>query len=82
MQSLSDQALQVASDVPGNRDIIRHNETGLLFGDDTTMAKGILALYRNRSAAGALGVRIREDFKRRFDTELEIDALLSAYAAA
>lgn len=72
----------VAADHGGNRDLIRHKETGLLFGDEESMAKAVLALYRNRSAAGALGVRIREDFTRRFSPEGEIDALLSAYAAA
>jgi glycosyltransferase involved in cell wall biosynthesis len=72
----------VAADVPGNRDMIRHKETGLLFAAEEDMAKQVMALYRNRSAAGALGVRIREDFQRRFDTAREIDSLLSAYAAA
>ena len=72
----------IASDVPGNRELIRHKETGLLFGSDEEMAKQILALHRNRSAAGSLGVRIREDFQRRFDQDREIGALLSAYAAA
>lgn len=72
----------VASDVPGNRELVRHKETGLLFTDEESMAKVVLALYRNRSAAGALGVRIREDFKRRFDPDREIGRLLSSYAAA
>ncbi len=72
----------VAADVPGNRDLIRHKETGLLFASEEDMAKQVMALYRNRSAAGALGVRIREDFQRRFDAVREIDTLLSAYAAA
>lgn len=72
----------IASDVPGNRELIRHKETGLLFQGEDEMAKQILALYRNRSAAGALGVRIREDFSRRFGEQAEIRALLSAYAAA
>ena len=72
----------VASDVPGNRELIRHKETGLLFQSEEDMAKQIMALYRNRSAAGALGVRIREDFHRRFDADREIRSLLSAYAAA
>ncbi len=72
----------VAADVPGNRDLIRHRETGLLFASEDDMAKQVMALYRNRSAAGALGVRIREDFQRRFDGQREIAALLSAYAAA
>lgn len=72
----------VASAVPGNLELIRHKETGLLWHDEEEMAKQILALYRNRTAAGAIGVRIREDFQRRFGTEQEIAGLLSAYAAA
>jgi glycosyltransferase involved in cell wall biosynthesis len=72
----------IAADVAGNRELIRHNETGLLFANEGDMAKQVLALYRNRSAAGALGVRIREDFQRRFSSDREISALLSAYAAA
>lgn len=72
----------VASDVPGNRELVRHKETGLLYTDEEGMARAVLALHRKRSAAGALGVRMREDFRRRFDPEKEIDGLLSAYAAA
>ncbi|MCA8944368.1 MAG: glycosyltransferase family 4 protein, partial [Planctomycetes bacterium] len=72
----------VASRVPGNEELVRHLETGLLYDGEEEMAKCILALVRNRSAAGAYGVRMREDFKRRFDPEVEIDRLLSAYAAA
>lgn len=72
----------VASDVPGNRELVRHNETGLLFQSEEEMAKCVLALARNRSAAGALGVRMREDFRRRFDPNSEVDGLMSSYAAA
>jgi glycosyltransferase involved in cell wall biosynthesis len=61
---------------------IRHKETGLLFANEEHMAQQILALCRNRSAAGALGVRVREDFQRRFGADRELGALLSAYAAA
>lgn len=72
----------VAADVPGNRELLRHRETGLLFADEEQMAQQVLALCRNRSAAGALGVRVREDFQRRFGIDRELGALLSAYAAA
>ena len=72
----------VASDVPGNRELLRHKETGLLFADEQQMAQQILALCRNRAAAGALGVRVREDFQRRFGLDRELGGLLSAYAAA
>ena len=72
----------VATDVPGNRELVRHKETGLLFEDDDSLARAVLAMWRNRAAAGALGVRMREDFKRRFGVDAEIDRLLSSYAAA
>jgi len=72
----------VASDIAGNRELIRHKETGLLFGDEEQLAKQVLALCRNRAASGTLGVRIREDFKRRFGADREMSALLSSYAAA
>ncbi len=72
----------VASRVPGNVELIRHKETGLLYDDEQSMAKTVIALAQNRSAAGALGVRLREDFERRFKPENEIDQLLAAYAAA
>jgi len=68
--------------VPGNVELIRHKETGLLYDDEQSMAKTVIALAQNRSAAGALGVRLREDFERRFKPENEIDQLLAAYAAA
>jgi hypothetical protein len=62
---------------------IRHKETGpAATRTEEDMAKQILALCRNRSAAGALGVRVREDFQRRFGADRELGALLSAYAAA
>jgi glycosyltransferase involved in cell wall biosynthesis len=72
----------VASDVLGNRELIRHKDTGLLFDDEASLAKSVLALCKNRSASGALGVRLREDLQRRFAPEHEIEQLLSAYAAA
>ena len=72
----------VASSVPGNIDLIRHKETGLLFETEGDMAKCLIALARNRSRAGALGVRLREDVMRRFQPDHEIDQLLASYAAA
>ena len=72
----------VASRVPGNETLVSHKETGLLFDDEESMTKSVLAVARNRSAAGALGLRMKEDFKRRFDPAQEVDCLLFAYAAA
>jgi L-malate glycosyltransferase len=72
----------VASDVPGNRELIRHAATGLLFGSDEDLVQKVAGLWRDRGAAGAYGVRVREDVQRRFAGEQEIADLLSAYAAA
>ncbi len=72
----------VASSVPGNTALVKHKETGLLFEGEEQMARCIVALARNRSSAGALGVRLREDIKRRFRPEDELDQRLAAYAAA
>jgi glycosyltransferase involved in cell wall biosynthesis len=72
----------VASAVPGNCELVRHRETGLLFETEEELASCVLAIARNRSAAGAMGLRMREDFERRFAPAVEIDRLLSAYAAA
>ncbi|MEO0481760.1 MAG: glycosyltransferase [Planctomycetota bacterium] len=72
----------VASDVPGNRELVRHRETGLLFEDEDSLTRSIIALSRDRSAAGALGLRLREDLRRRFGLETELDHVLSSYAAA
>ncbi len=72
----------VAANAAGNPDLIRHKVTGLLFDNEEQMAKQVLAVARNRAAAGAMGVRLREDLWHRFDPERELDCLLSAYAAA
>ena len=72
----------VAAATPGNQELLRHRETALLFHDEEELARQVLALYRNRTAAGALGVRVREDFQRRFPADAEIRGLLSSYAAA
>jgi glycosyltransferase involved in cell wall biosynthesis len=72
----------VAANNDGNAGLIKHKESGLLFDTEEELAKCVLALLRKRSAAGALGVRLREDLRRRFTPDQEIASLLSAYAAA
>ena len=62
--------------------LVGPKEAGLLYDNEEEMQRAVIALARNRSGAGALGVRLREDFMRRFDPENEIDQLLAAYAAA
>jgi glycosyltransferase involved in cell wall biosynthesis len=72
----------VARDIAANRELIRHRESGLLFTDQESMARCVLAALAHRATAGAMGVRLAEDLRRRFSREQEIARLLSAYAAA
>ncbi|MDP6928240.1 MAG: glycosyltransferase family 4 protein [Planctomycetota bacterium] len=72
----------IAGDIPANRSLVTHKRTGLLYAEDESMIRAVLAMAGNRSAAGALGLRMREDFERRFGSDQEMDGLLSVYAAA
>ncbi|NLI80100.1 MAG: glycosyltransferase family 4 protein [Deltaproteobacteria bacterium] len=57
----------VATDISGNRDVIRHQKTGVLIrpADSTAMAEAIVRLLRNpdmRSRLGAGSRRVAEEF--------------------
>lgn len=52
----------IATDVPGNRDLIVHGQSGWLvpYGDTNALAEGIVSLLSNRELAATLGRRARE----------------------
>ncbi|NTU41853.1 MAG: glycosyltransferase family 4 protein, partial [Nitrospirales bacterium] len=52
----------VASDIPGNRDLVRHGETGLIFkpGDHKGLSEMILSLIISSNAAREMAVRARK----------------------
>jgi glycosyltransferase involved in cell wall biosynthesis len=58
----------VASDIPGNRGIIRHGKTGMLVaaGEPEALARGIHASWEGYESACARGRRAREDVAARF----------------
>jgi len=77
----------VASDVGGNRAILRHEETGLLYdvGDTGALADALERVLGDSDLARRLGVRAREDVRARYDLGRLVDeevALLRAVARA
>jgi sugar transferase (PEP-CTERM/EpsH1 system associated) len=61
----------IASDVGGNPELVVHGVTGQLVpaGDVEALAEAMLALWRNRGAAGTLGRAARQAVERRFSLE-------------
>ena len=69
----------VASDIPGNRDLVQQGETGKLvkLGDTADFARQTHALLENPELAQELGNAARE----RVETDFTIDAMVRAHAA-
>lgn len=69
----------VTTDVPGCRDLIRHEENGLVvnYGDAPALAEAIQRLLDERSIASTLGARAKSDVAANW----HIDTTLDAYAA-
>jgi len=69
----------VASDIPGNRDLITHGETGCLFpvGDRAKFARHSLELLNDPERARAIGRAGRE----RIGREFSIEAMVGRYEA-
>jgi len=67
----------LAADIPGNRSLVEHDVTGLLFGDDRELQDGALRLARDavlRTRLGAAGrlVALRYPPAREIDGYLEV----------
>ena len=71
----------VATDVGGNRELIRHGETGLLvpFGNAKAVADAILSLIRDPETATAMGQRAKENVTNQFNLEKMVQQYQSLY---
>jgi glycosyltransferase involved in cell wall biosynthesis len=69
----------VATDIPGNRDLVTHDETGLLvaLGDRADIARQTLRLLEDPDRANRLGEAARQKIQREF----QVDAMVAAHAA-
>lgn len=76
VESLASGAACVATDVPGNRAAIRHEENGLLTprGDVGAMARAICRVLGDRHLASAMGLAARGRAAREHPLEAMIDA--------
>lgn len=71
----------VATDVPGCRDLIEHEKTGLLvrYGDTDALAAAIVRLLRDRHTADRLAVRAAKVVERDWSIRATLDAYESIY---
>jgi glycosyltransferase involved in cell wall biosynthesis len=72
----------LASDVPGNRDLLRDGETALLYRDRADFEAKVRRLLSEPGLPRSLGDAARLHAEATFSTEREIDALLGAYQDA
>jgi len=73
----------VASDVPGNRDILRDGETALLCPPDApdVLAGAIARLVAEPALAAALGAAARAEAREKYDISGMTDAYLTLWNA-
>jgi glycosyltransferase involved in cell wall biosynthesis len=71
----------VTTDVPGCREVVANEETGLLVPprDSTTLANAILRLADDPDLASGLGKAAREQALREFDVRIILDQTLAVY---
>ena len=72
----------VASDIPGNRDLVKHGETGLLFisGDYNDLSKKILYVMRNPAEAENLTRKAKERVAREFSSRRMAEEYTQLYS--
>jgi len=69
----------LASDIEGNRSVIEHGETGLLFRDEAEFERGAAALVRDPEFRGRLGRAGRELVVRQYPPNREVEGYREVY---
>jgi glycosyltransferase involved in cell wall biosynthesis len=69
----------LASDIDGNRSVIDHGETGLLFRDEAELEQGAAALVRDPELRGRLGRAGRELVVRNYPPGQEVEGYKQVY---
>jgi glycosyltransferase involved in cell wall biosynthesis len=72
----------LASDIPGNRDLIGAGDAGFLYRDRAEFLARARLLLQMPPLRESIGRKAREYAERTFSTEREAEALLEAYTAA
>ncbi len=82
MEAMTARRAILASDIPGNRDLLRDGETALLYRDRPDFERQVKRLLAEPGLHRSLGESAHRFAESNFSTERELDALLEAYAAA
>jgi glycosyltransferase involved in cell wall biosynthesis len=69
----------LVSDIPGNRTLVAHEDTGLRFTTADELAAAALRLARDGALRARLGARARAHVEREFPPSREIDGYLAVY---
>jgi glycosyltransferase involved in cell wall biosynthesis len=69
----------LAADIPGNRALVEHEVTGLLFSTDAELEAGALQLARDAALRARLGAAGRARVAKDFTPGREIDGYLDVY---
>jgi glycosyltransferase involved in cell wall biosynthesis len=79
LEALSLGRAVLASDIPGNRSLVEHDVTGLLFGADVELEAAALRLARDPGLRARLGAAGRARVAERYPLAREIDGYLAVY---
>jgi L-malate glycosyltransferase len=69
----------LASDIPGNRSLVRHGETGLLYRDQESFRQSVIRLAGNAELRNVLGGRAAEYMRTSFSPQVEVAEHLRLY---
>ena len=74
----------IASDVPGNNDIVEHNISGLLYqlGDTEALAEAINNVIDSPVSAGKRAIHARKLVQKNYSSEITANAYGTLYAEA
>lgn len=71
----------VASDIPGNREVVSPGVTGFLARDEEDLARHVFALAKNAEQRAAIGTRGRDLVRKEFSRQRMLDEYTRLYAA-
>ena len=69
----------LAADIPGNRSLVRHGETGWLFRDEQEFRELLLMILHHPEMAGECGSRAQQIMAHDYSPVLEAEHHLSVY---
>lgn len=81
LEAMATERAVLASDIPGNRSLVTHGETGLLFDDEASFTEGAARLAADSGLRRRLGHAGRARVERLYPPAREIDGYLVVYQA-